>query len=97
MGTFEEMEESRYNRQVEESMQALWQQDRDKILGVSLPDHIRKVASEHGLTLSSARVAEIVVMAKDTYVAQTTTNTSIEEAVSIMEMTIEKAVKHGTE
>lgn len=99
MGTFEDIEESRYNRMVEENIQEMYQnRDDDKLFGISLRGHVKKVAEDLGIILEPEKIEEIAKEAKETYRLQVTyTSTpldeAIAEAVSIMEYSIERDIR----
>lgn len=100
MGTFEDIEESNYNRMVEETIREAYQdKDNDKLFGVSLRGHVEKVARTFGDTLEPDRIEEIAKEARQRYQTEMMIHSklpleeAIGESVSFMETFIERAAQ----
>lgn len=100
MSTFEDIEESKYNRMVEETIhEACQDKDKDKLFGISLKGHVEKVAAILGVTLAPERIEEIAIEARQRYQTEMMIHSklaleeAIGESVSFMEIYIEKAVR----
>jgi len=100
MVTFEDIEESRYSRMVEETIQEAHQdKDKDKLFGISLKGHVEKVARTFGVSLESYRIEEIAKEARQRYETEMRIHSklpledAIGESVSYMETFIERAVQ----